>query len=127
MRQIKFRGKRVDNGEWVIGSLAILNGQTGIWATDIIGGQAIIDRVDPETVGQYTGLEDKYGAEIYEDSIFHVGDKNIKYQVVWHDTGFMGKQMGSRSYIGLKHWSERIEIIGNIHQNPELLRGAQEL
>lgn len=70
---------------------------------------------------QYTGMKDKNGKEIYEGDIFHLGDKNIKYQVVWNDTGFMGKQCGSSSYVGLEYWQERIEVIGDIWTTPELL------
>ena len=70
---------------------------------------------------QYTGLKDKNGKEIYEGDIYHVGDKNIRYLVVWFDSGFEGKQLRSTSYAGLKSWAKDIEILGNIYENPELL------
>lgn len=70
---------------------------------------------------QYTGLQDRNGKEIYEGDIYHMGDKNIRYVVVWNDTGLTGKQLGSSSYAGLSYWQDIIEIIGDIYENPELL------
>ena len=70
---------------------------------------------------QYTGLKDKNGKEIYEGDIYHVGDKNIRYLVVWFDSGFEGKQLRSTSYAGLKSWAKDIEILGNIYENKNLL------
>jgi len=72
-------------------------------------------------VEQFTGLTDKNGVKIFEGDIYTHGDMNILYVVVWHDTGFIGKQIGSSSYAGLKHWLDCTEVIGNIHDNPELL------
>ncbi|RDU22875.1 YopX family protein [Anaerosacchariphilus polymeriproducens] len=71
---------------------------------------------------QYTGLQDKNGKEIREGDIFHLGDKNIKYQVVWNDTGLQGKQIRSSSYTDLQYWGNCIEVIGNIYENPELTK-----
>jgi len=66
MRQIKFRGKRLNNGEWVEG-----------WLVEMFGAPHILDKnnptdaypIDPATVGQFTGLLDKNGSEIYEGDI----------------------------------------------------------
>jgi len=69
---------------------------------------------------QFTGLTDKNNKEVFEGDVYHQGDMNIKYVVVWHDTGFKGKQIGSSSFAGLEYWKDRIEIIGNIYETPEL-------
>lgn len=126
MRKIIFRGKRFDNNEWLYGDLMHVNEQVMINPVFDEPYQYDGDldaNVDPETVGQYTGLQDKSGKEIYEGDAYHLGDKRILSVVEWHDSGFMGKQVGTYgSREGLQHWRDRIEIIGNIHDNPELLK-----
>lgn len=65
---------------------------------------------------QYTGLEDKNGKKIFEGDVFKMADPKQLYDVVWVDTGFMGKQRGCYgSYVGLSHWLSRIEVIATIH------------
>ena len=71
---------------------------------------------------QYTGLKDKNGKEIYEGDLYHAGDTNIIYQVIFNKGCFIGNQIGNRSLAGLSDFIYSIEIIGNIHQNPELLK-----
>ena len=70
---------------------------------------------------QFTGLQDKKGKDIYEGDIYIAGDAKIKYVVIFRGCGFIGAQVGNKSLAGLEHFIKDTEVIGNIHQNPELL------
>lgn len=76
-------------------------------------------------VRQYTGLKDINGREIYKGDVYHQGDPNILYVVEYKGASFVGKQIGSSSYAGLEHWKGRIEVIGDVYRNPELLEAAE--
>jgi len=118
-REIKFRGKRVDKGDWVFG---LYCGETNNGCYCLIGNAETHGKtgchVYPETVGQYTGLKDMNGKDIYE------GDKLFRqsgfYTVTWSESycGFM-KDNGHGGVLSLNDCES--EIIGNIHDNPELL------
>lgn len=126
MREILFRAKRTDNGEWIFGDLWHNNSETMI-----IDQPATIEYdVIPETVGQYTGLTDKNGKKVFEGDILKNEYKKNKYQyfkvfycsltycwLVENKYGMLGKLY---NVIG------NIEIIGNIHDNPKLLKGGEE-
>ena len=117
MREILFRGKRADNGEWVYGYVW-KNPREQYFITEY--NTLTMYAVIPETVGQYTGRRDKNGVKLFDGDIFTLGDMNIKYITTWHDNGFMGKQLGTKgSMVGLTHWEDRIEIIGNVHDEEE--------
>jgi len=100
MREIKFRGKRSDNGEWVYGYYFISERdiEDGFVWRDIpqiqqrYGDHYQYFDVIPETIGQYTGLKDKNGTEIYEDDLVAVADyANWEglYKVAWDNDGLM--------------------------------------
>lgn len=86
MRQIKFRGYSPARKEWVYGSL-LLNATV----TFIIGDHGGVD-VIPESVGQFTGLHDKNGVEIYEGDVVEIGYDRSVYTIVWNKYMFIGKR-----------------------------------
>ena len=127
MREIKFRGKRLDNGEWVVGSYIEAENRDRSIAHQIIPYKAglVVREVDPATVGQYTGLKDKNGREIYEGDIIGGSNGSIngwewpfKSEVKWNDEecGFNPPILG---YMDSTHY---YNVLGNIHDNPDLLK-----
>ena len=136
-REIKFRGKSVDEGKWLIGSL-VPNGQRPCIAPFKEGFH--LERVDPSTVGQFTGLTDYNGKEIYEGDIIHLNEEEFELEygngiVVFLDKDFGGRPCGGMWYVEDADKNSRtdnslydlyqcgsLEIIGNIHDNSEMLK-----
>lgn len=124
MREILFRGKKIDNGEWVEGCLFKMWKKTYIlWGTT----NNVPDMIEviPETVGQYTGLTDKNGVKIFEGDIVTIpGSKRMGLPAeIWYNelkTTFEIRRTGFNN-ISLFEAQEWCEVIGNIHDNPELL------
>ena len=135
MRTIEFRGKRVDNGEWVYGyvdvmmynGMAVIHTETGTFG------------VNQETVGQYTGYNDDEGQEIFEGDIIRYqyedrdaytgwhGLREVTDEVVFEYSSFRLKNTYPFNIDSL--WdmdNPKVEVIGNIHDNPELMKGGEE-
>jgi uncharacterized phage protein (TIGR01671 family) len=132
-RQIKFRGKRKDSGEWVRGGITVNDNRCFItlctgyklkYIPKLIGIEVI-----PETVGQFTGLCDGNGKEIYDGDILgakgiiigHVKDgvRGYCYDVVY---AMPLRERGCSLYHTVKYdYPNRIEVVGNIHDNRDLL------
>ena len=122
MREILFRGKNIDL-EWVEGDL-LQNGvdyKTAIRDTK----ERLVQRVICHTVGQYTGVTDKNGKKIFEGDILYYAkdgincvvvydDNTTRYYIIWNENGYEHSVFLGNDKQG--------EIIGNIHDNPELLK-----
>ena len=139
MREIIFRGKRADNGEWVYGSLIternMFDGNLMAMHIQDIEEPYDDNLIDDETVGQFTGLTDKNGTRIFEGDIvkgkseyFGNGSLNQKAVVLYDRGQFLlsfgetleeCKQLNDFEVVGV--WSGDVEVIGNIHDNFELL------
>ena len=150
MRTIKFRGKDIKTGEWLYGNIQVPTppfDKFFMWDNDHNQKEVV-----PDTVGQFTGRLDKYGKRIFEWDILKVfvtikGDDDFEEEVFWrvgvirfvggafvltNCTNYADKELktphrwspnkkGSCSYPAY-----RSEIIGNIHDNPELLKGGND-
>ena len=124
MREILFRGKRTDCGEWVEGDLiqAFRGNQLSACSIMPHTPTAYCWKVDPETIGQYTGLTDKSGKKIFEGDIVRYED-DIGYVIYNGDAARFLVDSPNR-YISMDYSSE-FEVIGNIHDDPELLEGGE--
>lgn len=141
-REIKFRGKRVDNGQWAYGDLSVeYDGTTIIsyWASVLLEPEnnysemtSCSFEVVPETVGQYINRKDKDGKDIYESDIVDVVDgadglinemKAGRYKVVYSqvDCAFILEQLDGKNGIAFDECM-LLTVVGNIHDNPELIK-----
>lgn len=136
-REILFRGKRLHDNKWIYGN----------FVSDCEGNSHIIeprffcedghhlqyeDNTDtpvfiiPETIGQYTGLTDKNGKRIFEgDIVFLTKWKGLIYKVVYDNCRYELYNANETSCYALSIYkSKDIEVIGNIHDNPDMLKGG---
>lgn len=143
-RQIKFRGKRFDDGEWVVGDLLHIAGGCLIYfgsdtdatdpdiensspvAVELLNDEVAV--VDPDSVGRFTGLCDKNKKEIYEgDVILQQGYSGKKPMLVRFEHGafITGEHSGSSTATRPMLIQKRCEVLGNIYDNPELISKKQ--
>ena len=148
---MKYRGKRYDNGKWVYGSLIVLDDECQYIVPRFEGAstapvyqiiRCTMEEIDPATIGRYTGLNEKLnrtGKEIYEDDLVEVKTMEIKYQSRWvkgvvkfldgcFEVEFcepiydvLLKTYRTRLYLKYFVANNAIKVLGNIHDNPELL------
>ena len=127
MREILFKAKRIDNGEWVEG-FVFFDGPTEHWKIMANYNKEDIYIVEGKTICQYTGLTDKNGYKIWENDVVKCnyndyGEKGtyIGKVIFRKDTcTFVVTNGKSTDY---EWWNEEKEVIGNIFDNPELLKG----
>ena len=118
MRQIKFRAKSIYTKEWVYGNLRIFGERAYISAVD----SHAHSEVFLSTVGQFTGLADCNGKEIYEGDILEIDPTtHIRGCVIWRDdlAQFVVNLADSKQWYSIV--SIVVRVIGNIHDNPDLI------
>ena len=140
MRHIIFRGKRLDNEEWVYGSLLLIENLAYIYDGNSCPSEVNFEyefiAVDPATVGQYTGLKDKKKKGVYDGDILLLSDGKSHSEDVVVEHGLYGWTFynpqnatfysdGSHTYLAVEHCRFMFGtgvVIGNIHDNPDLLK-----
>lgn len=141
-REILFKGKRVDDGKWIYGDLLQCEGGRTLICTYVAPSketegikQFEIDislrDVIPETVSQYTGLNDKYGNKIWENDIVSCQEEEDFGQINWNESeaGFYFDILLNAGHFCEESIDDHLycmEVIGNVFDNPELLEGGAE-
>lgn len=126
MREIEFRGKRIDNGKWVVGDICHHDGVVSFIGQHPADGSMVVYDLYSETVGQFTGLLDKNGKKIFEGDVVSLeGWMPKEMQICFIEGAFcLANKKGE--YVSDIHYIQHAgikcaEIIGNIYDNPELL------
>ena len=134
MREILFKAKRIDNGEWVEGNYLYCKKATTVSFRNehyilVFDGYGVAyHEIDKETLCQYTGLTDKNGRKIWENDIMvaHLDDEfpeDVTYtRILWNNNGFCINENHSKCFCPLDKFVQiHYEVCGNIFDNPELL------
>ena len=120
MREILFRGKRLDTGEWVEGACFPASGP---YPATIFHGKhnALGEYVEAETVGQFTGLTDRNGKRIFEGDVVRYGNRTG--YVIFGTGCFCVQDSTTQNHpaIDLVMFQWDVTVVGNIHDNPELM------
>ena len=125
MREILFRGKRVDNGEWIEGFYLREAGNFIKELPSIISTPTHL--IIPDTIGQYTGLKDKNGKRIFEGDIVKIPFRRdygvVRYEVP--ECHFEYVMQGDGDFIEFNGWASAVEVMGDVYDNPELLKETE--
>lgn len=117
LEDIKFKAKRLDNGEWVKGDLVHSTSYVGIsYPSDEFSDVPIVHRVDPKTVCQFTGLKDEDGTEIWEGDLLYDEDSGIVSAIKWKRNicGYVYEKAGA--FATMRVFSNHtcfLKVIGN--------------
>ena len=136
MREILFKAKQIDNGEWIEGCLVIDHSRSNLFEyrmQPVESGVLYTPPIYPETLCQFTGLCDKYGNKIWENDIVKtVSDIYTPVKFGLYATGFALEECNQGFYVDfpdetylrheLGYWNNKVEVRGNIFDNPELLQ-----
>lgn len=129
MREIIFRGKSEYNNEWIEGVAIVANGKAFILnnakVVKFFGENRldfVLQEVITETIGHFTGLFDKNGRRIFEGDILTIENEGIYAAIKYNESkaAFYVEDEDHEDYLG-EAWETDVVVIGNIHDNPELL------
>lgn len=118
MREIEFRGKRYNN-EWIYGITDCL---------EIKSSDECWYAVDKDTIGQYTGLKDKNGKKIYEGDVLKANNNRYLYKVYFDENRFIIEDKWGNAIKPIQRAIDHFEceVLGNIFDNPELLKEKED-